>query len=147
MVCRIFIDIEYTNGNYYLCDILEIAAFSNKSDRSFQTYVRTFYKVPKGVEELTGITMKICLEKGVSLKCARRGLDVFIRNELESSFEPIRIVSHGGTHGDFPLLALAIEKSFGDAYITSLQCISRAAFIDSMRKFQSLDTPSQEWLG
>ena len=122
---------------------MEIAAYSNKSEKSFQTYIRTFYKVPNGVEKLTGITMEKCLQEGVLLNPALRGLNAFIGSELDSPCEAIKIVSHGGAEGDFPLLVLAIEKTFGDGYITELDCISRASFIDSMLESQYLGYPKQ----
>ena len=47
------------------------------------------------------------------------------------------IISHGGKGGDFPILALAIEKTFGEQYITALECIARATFRDSLLTFKN----------
>ena len=47
---------EFTNGNYYLVDILEIALLGEESGNIYHSYVKINYSVPKQVQLLTGIT-------------------------------------------------------------------------------------------
>ena len=54
---RFFLDLEYTNGNYYLGDIIEIAVVSDDG-QTFQSYIKIKYLIPRIVRNLTGITDK-----------------------------------------------------------------------------------------
>ena len=40
-------DIEFTNGNYYLTDILEIAVVTEESGNIYHRYVKIHYSVPQ----------------------------------------------------------------------------------------------------
>ena len=42
---------EFTNGNYYLVDILELALVAEESGYAFHSYVTIHYSVPKRVKE------------------------------------------------------------------------------------------------
>ena len=53
---KFYLDLEFTNGNYYLVDILEIALVVGESGNVFHSYVKIHYSVPKRVQQLTGIT-------------------------------------------------------------------------------------------
>ena len=53
---RFYLDMEFTNGNYYLVDILEIALLAEESENIYHSYVKMNYSVPKQVQLLTGIT-------------------------------------------------------------------------------------------
>ena len=55
---KFYVDLEFTNGNYYLTDILELALLSEESGYPFYSYVKIYYSVPKRVQHLTGITNK-----------------------------------------------------------------------------------------
>ena len=48
---KFYLDMEFTNGNYYLSDILEIALIAEESVNAFHSYV----SLPKRVHKLTGI--------------------------------------------------------------------------------------------
>ena len=53
---RFYLNLEFTNGNYYLADILEIALVAGESGSVFHCYVEIHYSVPQRVQQLTGIT-------------------------------------------------------------------------------------------
>ena len=58
---KFYLDMEFTNGNYYLADILEIALVAGESANVFHSYVKIHYSTPKRVRQLTGITNRtIC---------------------------------------------------------------------------------------
>ena len=50
---------EFTNGNYYLTDILEIAVVTEESGNTYHRYAKIHYSVPKLVQLLTGITNRL----------------------------------------------------------------------------------------
>ena len=54
---KFYLDMEFTNGNYYLADILEIALIAEDGGYVFHRYVQILYSVPRRVRQLTGITM------------------------------------------------------------------------------------------
>ena len=54
-----YLDLEFTNGNYYLADILEIALLSEESGNLLHSYVKIHYSIPQlpqQVQQLTAIT-------------------------------------------------------------------------------------------
>ena len=55
MVCM-YIDLEYTNGNLYIADILEIAVVSGDTENVFHTLISIDYEIPSVVTEITGLT-------------------------------------------------------------------------------------------
>ena len=61
-----YLDIEFTNGNYYLSDIIEIALISEDSGYAFHSYVKLHYTIPKRVKLLTNIQDKTINEIGLS---------------------------------------------------------------------------------
>ena len=46
-----YLDLEFTNGNYYLVDILEIALVAEESGNVFHSYVKIHYSVPQCVQQ------------------------------------------------------------------------------------------------
>ena len=65
---RFYLDMEFTNGNYYLTDILEIAVVAEESGNIYHRYVKIHYSVPKQVQLLTGITNRTIETHGFHLK-------------------------------------------------------------------------------
>ena len=61
---RFYLDMEFTNGNYYLVDILEIVLFAEESGNVYHSYVKINYSVPKQVQLLTGITNRAMETQG-----------------------------------------------------------------------------------
>ena len=55
---RFYLGMEFTNGNYYLADIIEIALVAEDSGNTFHSYIRIHYSIPKRVKELMNITDK-----------------------------------------------------------------------------------------
>ena len=55
---KLYLDLEFTNGNYYLADIVELALLSEESGYAFHSYVKIHYSAPKREQQLTGITNK-----------------------------------------------------------------------------------------
>ena len=53
---KFYLNLEFTNGNYYLADILEMALLSEESGHAFHSYVKIHYAVPQRVQQLTTIT-------------------------------------------------------------------------------------------
>ena len=44
---RFYLDMEFTNGNYYLADIIEIALVAEDIRNTFDSYMRIHYSIPK----------------------------------------------------------------------------------------------------
>ena len=42
---RFYLDMEFTNGNYYLVDILEIALLAEESGNVYHSYVKMNYLI------------------------------------------------------------------------------------------------------
>ena len=55
---KFYLDIEFTNGNYYLADILEIALIAEDSGYVFHSYVQIHYSISRRVQELTDIKIE-----------------------------------------------------------------------------------------
>ena len=53
---KFYLYLEFTNGDYYLADILDIALLSEDSGNVFHSYVKIHYSVPHRVQQLTAIT-------------------------------------------------------------------------------------------
>ena len=71
---RIYLGMEFTNGNYYLVDIL-----AEESGNVYHSYVKINYSVPKHVQLLTGITNRTIETHGVTCRNVMDGLVEFIR--------------------------------------------------------------------
>ena len=125
-------DLEFTNGNYYLADIIEMAVIAEESGNVFHMYVRIHYSIPKRVQELTKINDRILTNLGCSFKDVVITMIDFIRSEqLDSNTDPV-IVSHGGYYNDFPiLLANCMKHGFSDYGILK-DCL----FVDSVDFFK-----------
>ena len=101
---KFYLDVEFTNGNYYLVDILEIALVAGESENVFHSYVKMHDSVPKRVQELTGITNKTINTLGVPFRNMMDGLVEFLRREqAQSEIVPV-IIAHWGYLHDFQIL-------------------------------------------
>ena len=78
---RFYLDMEFTNANYYLVDILEIALLAEASGNVYHSYVKINYSVPKEVQLLTGITNRTIETHEVPFRNVMDGLVEFIRCE------------------------------------------------------------------
>ena len=127
---RFDLDTEFTNGNYYLAIIIEIALVAEDSENTFHSYIKIHYSIPKRLKELMDITDKTLATIGCSLKDMVISLIEFIHNEqLRNKTDPI-IIAHGGHLHDFPiLLANCIKHNFG----VLIDCL----FVDSVHIFEN----------
>ena len=101
---------EFTNGNHYLANILEIALVVGESGNVFHSYVQIHYSTPKRVQQLTGITNRTIKSLGVPLRTVMDRLVEFLQHEqVQCETIPI-IIAHGGYLHDFPILLASCMK-------------------------------------
>ena len=126
-----FIDIEYTNGNFYLGEVFEIACLSEGSGYAFHSYVKISDNIPRYIQKLCNITTSI-IYNSPSWCSVIQGVIEFIKAEEDTS--PTIIVGHGGNLFDFPLLiAQCLKCGYDYMQLNSfLSC-------DSMEILQSMD--------
>ena len=48
---KFYLDLEFTDGNYYLDDVLEIALLAGESENVIHSYVQIHYSVPERVRQ------------------------------------------------------------------------------------------------
>ena len=131
MVCYIFISADLTHTNLYLANFIQITATSSRSYAQFHAYVHQVEPISRFMFNRTQVTMRFANQRGYRLKDALSMLDAYIGEQLENMCEPIRIVCHGGKDHLFLILALAIERTFGEDYLRDLTYLIRANYIDS----------------
>ena len=128
---RFYLDLEFTNGNFYLADIIEMSLVAENTNHEFHSYVRIPYRLPANVKTLTSITDEKLIADGCSFYEAMCALVDFISTE---STDPPTIIAHGGYHHDFPILfANCYKYGFQDFYVFH-QC----TFVDSVQLLQHL---------
>ena len=101
---KFYLDLEFTNGNCYLSDILEIALVPEDSGNTFHSYVPLHYSVPKRVQQLTGITNKTIKSLGLPLREVMNALVDFHPEQVQSETTIHVIIAHGGYLHNFPIL-------------------------------------------
>ena len=122
-----YIDTEYTNGNFYLGEIFEIAVLSESSGYVFHSYINIFpNRISKYVMKMCNITYDH-LTAPPSFTQVIDGLIKFIKQEATPS-DKIIIVGHGSYTTDFPLLITNCMKAKYD--YTQFEAFT---FIDSMQ--------------
>ena len=126
---RFYLDLEFTNGNYYLADIIQMALVAEDSDNVFHTYIKIHYSIPKRVQELTSITDDTLAAIGCRFKDAMVAFIEFIRVEQLQSGTCPTIIAHSGYLHDFPiLLANCMKHKF-----TDFDILHDCVFVDSVR--------------
>ena len=128
---KFYLDMEFTNGNYYLADILEIALVAGESGNVFHNYVKIHYSIPKRVRQLIGITNRTTKSLGVPFSTVLDGLVEFLQHD--QSDIPTIITAHGGYLHDFPILLASCMKHNCDKFGILIQCM----FVDSMLVLQN----------
>ena len=130
----IYIDLEYTNGNFYLGDVVEIAPIGGGGESGwiFHAYINIGYKLPPIIRSLTGITDEKLEISGESFTSAFKGLASFIRQEQGSNSTGLTIISHGGMRENFPILLRNCMKNDIE-YDFLRECI----FIDIVKAFKN----------
>ena len=101
---RFFLDLEFTNGNYYLSDIIELALLAEHTGNTFHSYVRIHYCIPTRVKELTNISDDLLAAAGCSFKVTIASLSEFLKDERKQSDTQPVIIAHAGFLFDFPIL-------------------------------------------
>jgi len=125
-------DLEFTDGNFYMADIIEIAVIAEESGNVFHMYVRIHYSIPKHVQDLTRINDKILNNLGCLFTDVMISMIDFIQSEQTlSDTDPI-IVAHGGYYNDFPILLANCMKHGFDNYGILKNCL----FVDSVDLFK-----------
>lgn len=125
---RFFLDLEFTNGNYYLADIIELALLSESSRNIYHGYIRIHYPLPSRVRDLTKITDDILATNGYSFKETFIGLNAFINRETEDATTPL-IIAHGGFLFDFPIWLTICKKH----EIEDFSYLQHCVFVDSLQ--------------
>ena len=112
---KFYLDLEFTNGNYYFTAIIEMALVAGESGNAFYSYIRIHYSIPKRVKELTNITDKTLAAIGCGFNDSMTALVEFMHNEqLQNATDSI-IIAHGGYLHDFTiLLANCVKYDFND---------------------------------
>ena len=127
---RFYLDIEFTNGNYYLVDILEIALLAEERGNIYRSYVKIKDSVPKQVQLLTGITNRSKETHGVPFRNVMDGLVEFIR--CEQTHTPSIIIAHGGYVHDFPILQASCMKHNYNDYTV----LAELVYVDNMQNLK-----------
>ena len=117
---------EWTNGNFYLGDIFEIAVISGDSGHIFHSYVKIHYKLSENIKFLCGITDDI-LENNDSFSNVFITLLNFLEKEQATSNTLPLIIAHGGYDHDFPLMLTNCMKHKCD-----FSALHNYSFLDSM---------------
>ena len=124
---RFYLDLELTNGNYYLADILKFALVSEENGYAFHSCVNTLL-LPKRVQQLMGKTNETIKSLGLPFREVMDGLvEFFHRQQAQNETIPV-IIAHGGYLHDFPILLANCIKH--DYDITSL---AEYTFVDRMQ--------------
>ena len=124
---RFYLDLEYTNGNYYLGDIFEIAILCELSGYIFHSYIKIEQTLPWFVRKLCNITKKEVEMLSLPFNRVMDDFIKFIDQESTISKDHPIIISHGGLLMDFPLLIVNCMKNKYD-YMK----LSKYVFVDSM---------------
>ena len=125
-----YIDTEYTNGNFYLGDIFEIACLSEDSGYIYHSYINIECTIPNYVKRLCNVSDEK-IKSSPSFYEVMNGVIEFIN--AQESQPPIKIISHGGYLFDFPLLFTNCMRNRFD-YTWFEKC----EFIDSVKELQQL---------
>lgn len=133
-------DTEYTNGNYYLGDIFEIALLSESSGYVFHSYINTRQHIPRYVKNLCNVTTTL-VKRSPPFREVMNDLIQFIkREEEEEAVNTTRtvLIAHGGYLYDYPLLLTNYMRRNNniDEYDSFVNAMEQYAFIDSIQVLQ-----------
>ena len=130
---KFYLDMEWTNGNFYLGDIFEIAIVSEDSGNIYHSYVKMHYKLPQRIKFLCGICDEVLIN-GNTFKKVFQELTGFIERE-QSSTPPV-IIAQGGFDHHFPMLLSNCMK-----HKCNIAILKKYAFVDSMLVLKQLGYP------
>ena len=119
---KFYLDLEVTNGNYYLADVLEIALVAGECGYVFYSYVSVHYSVLKRAAAVNG-HLQMIKSLGFPFREVMDGLVEF-RHPGQAQFERILIIiAHGGYLHDFPILLTSCMKYNCDKFRILPQCM------------------------
>ena len=147
---KFYFDTEFVNGNYYMCDIIDMSLLSDRTGNVFHTYIKQDFPIPEIVVKITGITDDVLNENGVddfseAVTCMTR----FIKEEIKCIVEISNIVedvvdvdvdedviatfiAHGGFETDFPYFFNNCSKN----NVVFDKLYEKALYQDSMVSFK-----------
>ena len=129
---RFFLDTEYTNGNFYIGDIFDLALIAEKSGHIFHTLIKVSAPLDNYIKFMCSITDEKLKKEGVTFKHAFEAMIAFISAEKEKDDgEPVTIMAHGGFMSDFPLLVINCLKNKCD-----ISSMSSYRFVDTVKILQ-----------
>ena len=136
MMNRFYLDTEYSNGNYYLGDIFEIAVLSEKSGYIFHSYIKIPQPLSPFIMQFCHVTRKRLDMLSLPFNQVMRELIDFIDQESTTTSDEAAattmIIGHGALLTDFPLLITnCIKNSFDYTPFT------KYVFVDSMIALKS----------
>lgn len=126
-----YLDSEYSNGNFYLGDIFELAVIAEKSGNVFHTFITIPTPLDSHVQFMCNITDNYLQTHGLSFKQAFASMICFINSETKEEEGPAIIMAHNGFYCDFPLLLTNCIKNKCDIAVMSKYC-----FIDTFAILQ-----------
>ena len=109
-----YLDMEYTNGNLYLCEIFDIALLSQRSGNIYQSYIDIRpEKIPRFIKKLCNINEWTLYCKSKPFLTVINELLTFIRNEEGELYdrEETMIIGHGSFYNDYPILLAQCMKN------------------------------------
>ena len=147
-----FLDTEFSNGNFYLGDIFEIALISERSGNVFHSFIKIPYPLDNYIKFMCNVTDDLLQRDGSSFKKTFDDMINFINADVEGtggSPTTIIIAAHGGFSFDFPLLVTNCFKNK-----CNIGAMSDYQFIDTLQilqkekgsKFYNIDTLSLKGL-
>ena len=152
---RFFLDTEYTNGNFYIGDIFDLALIAEKSGHIFHTLIKVSAPLDNYIKFMCSITDEKLKKEGVTFKHAFEAMIAFISAEKEKDGEPVAIMAHGGFTCDFPLLVINCLKNKCDIssmlsyrFVDTVKILQHEAELDTTLSLQcSLQTLSKKVFG
>ena len=128
MITKFYLDTEYTNGNFYLGDIFEIALISEESGNAFHTLIKVPTKVSSYTKFMCRITDEILQSEGLLFNQSFDAMIDFITEEAKGD---VVIIAHSGFLFDFPLLTINCLKNKCNTDV-----MKNYLFIDSLKILQ-----------
>lgn len=120
-----YLDSEYTNGNLYRGDLIEISVLAETSGQIFHSYIKCRNKLPPFVRNLCNITDEELETIGLPFN---RVIDDLIKFIDQEEGQPI-IITHGGV--DIPLI---IANCMKNGY--NWRRLAKYIFMDSVKILQ-----------
>ena len=128
-----YLDLEYSNGNFYLRDIFDLTLISERSGHVFHSLINIPLPLDDYVKFLCNITDNTLQREGTTFGQAFDAMTAFVNDDVEEKGEPVTIVAHSGYLNDFPLLVMNCIKNKCDT-----AAMSSYRFIDTLKILQKV---------